>query len=63
MRTSLQRRRELIMKRADSDIRRDVEAELQWDPSIDDLKIGVMVADGVVTLSGEVTHLTGRPVP
>jgi osmotically-inducible protein OsmY len=48
------------MKRSDTDIRRDVEAELQWDPSIDDLKIGVIVSDGVVTLTGEVTHLTGR---
>jgi hypothetical protein len=48
------------MKRSDTDIRRDVEAELQWDPSIDDRKIGVFVSDGVVTLTGEVTHLTGR---
>ncbi|MEO7206737.1 MAG: BON domain-containing protein [Steroidobacteraceae bacterium] len=48
------------MKRSDTDIRRDVEAELQWDPSIDDRKIGVIICDGVVTLTGEVTHLTGR---
>lgn len=48
------------MKRLDADIRRDVEAELQWDPSIDDLKIAVIVSGGVVTLTGEVTHLTGR---
>lgn len=48
------------MKRSDPDIRRDVEAELQWDPSIDDRKIGVIVCDGIVTLTGEVTHLTGR---
>ncbi len=48
------------MKRSDTDIRRDVEAELQWDPSIDDRKIGVIVSDGIVTLTGEVTHLTGR---
>jgi osmotically-inducible protein OsmY len=48
------------MKRSDTDIRRDVEAELQWDPSIDDRNVGVIVSDGVVTLTGEVTHLTGR---
>ncbi len=40
------------MKRSDTDIRRDVEAELQWDPSIDDRKIGVIVSDGIVTLNG-----------
>jgi hypothetical protein len=28
------------MKRSDTDIRRDVEAALQWDPSIDDRKTG-----------------------
>lgn len=48
------------MKRSDTDIRRDVEAELQWDPSIDDRKIGVIICDGIVTLTGEVTHPTGR---
>jgi osmotically-inducible protein OsmY len=48
------------MKRSDTDIRRDVEAELQWDPSIDDRQIGVMVSEGIVTLRGEVTHLMGR---
>lgn len=48
------------MKRSDTDIRRDLEAELQWDPNIDDRKIGVIVCDGIVTLTGEVTRLTGR---
>lgn len=48
------------MQRSDTDIRRDVEAELQWDPSIDDRKIGVIVNDGIVTMTGEVTHLSGR---
>ena len=46
--------------KADADIRRDVEAELRWDPSIDDRKIGVVVHDGVVTLTGEVAHYSGR---
>jgi osmotically-inducible protein OsmY len=46
--------------KTDADIRRDVEAELRWDPSIDDRKIGVIVHDGVVTLTGEVSHYSGR---
>jgi len=36
----------------DSDIKRDVEAELRWDPDIDATDIAVMVKDGVVTLTG-----------
>lgn len=38
--------------RADSDIKRDVESELKWDPDIDASDIGVAAKDGVVTLSG-----------
>jgi osmotically-inducible protein OsmY len=36
----------------DSDIKRDVEAELRWDPDIDATDIGVAVKDGVVALTG-----------
>lgn len=36
----------------DTDIKRDVEAALRWDPDIDATDIGVAVKDGVVTLSG-----------
>jgi len=36
----------------DNDIKRDVEAELRWDPDIDASDIGVAVKDGVVTISG-----------
>ena len=46
--------------KTDIQIRKDVENELQWDPSIDDRKIGVIVNDGVVTLHGEVAHFAGR---
>lgn len=46
--------------RTDTEIRRDVESELQWDPSIDDSKIGVIVHSGVVTLTGEVGHYGGK---
>ena len=38
--------------RSDSDIKRDVELELRWDPDITSDDIGVAVKDGVVTLTG-----------
>jgi osmotically-inducible protein OsmY len=38
--------------RPDSDIKRDVEAELHRTPSVDPSDIGVTVKDGVVTLAG-----------
>jgi osmotically-inducible protein OsmY len=38
--------------RSDSDIKRDVEDELRWDPDVDATDIGVAVKNGVVTLSG-----------
>jgi osmotically-inducible protein OsmY len=38
--------------RANQDIRRDVERQLEWEPSIDAGEIGVAVKDGIVTLSG-----------
>ncbi len=40
--------------KTDAQIKRDVQDELIWEPSIDETKIGVSVEDGVVTLSGEV---------
>jgi osmotically-inducible protein OsmY len=38
--------------KSDSDIKRDVEAELKWDPDIDATDIGIAVKAGVVTLTG-----------
>ena len=38
--------------RTDSEIKRDVEEELNWDPDIDATDIAVAVRDGVVTLTG-----------
>ena len=40
--------------KTDAQIKRDVQDELIWEPSIDETRIGVSVEDGVVTLSGEV---------
>ena len=44
----------------DTEIRRDVQNELQWDPSVDETGIGVNVKDGVVTLVGHVAHYADR---
>ncbi len=38
----------------DSEIRRRVLAELDWDPSVDASDVGVAVKDGVVTLTGTI---------
>ena len=38
--------------KTDADLRREVEAELAWDPAVKSTAIGVAVKDGVVTLSG-----------
>ena len=38
--------------RSDSDIKRDVEDELRWDPDINSTDIAVTVKNGVVTLAG-----------
>lgn len=37
---------------ADTDLKRTVEAELAWDPSVKATSIGVAVSNGVVTLTG-----------
>ena len=46
--------------KSDSDIKRDVEAELKWDPDIDATDIGVAVKGGVVTLTGFVRSYTQK---
>jgi osmotically-inducible protein OsmY len=46
--------------RSDSDIRRDVEDELRWDPQIDPTDIAVGVNGGVVTLAGFVRSYSER---
>jgi osmotically-inducible protein OsmY len=44
---------EPIMK-TDSELKRDVENELKWEPSVNEAHIGVAVKDSVVTLTGHV---------
>ena len=46
--------------RLDSDIKRDVEDELRWDPDIDATDIGVAVHNGIVTLAGFVRSYAQR---
>jgi osmotically-inducible protein OsmY len=38
--------------KSDSDLKRDVEAELRWSPDVDDTDIGINVQDSVVMLTG-----------
>jgi osmotically-inducible protein OsmY len=38
--------------KTDADLKRDVQAELAWDPSIKASAVGVAVKDGIVTLTG-----------
>jgi osmotically-inducible protein OsmY len=38
--------------RTDAEIKKDVEAELRWNPSIDPTDVAVAVKNGVVTLTG-----------
>jgi osmotically-inducible protein OsmY len=44
------------MKKKDSDLLRDVVAELKWDPTVREEEIAVAVKDGVVTLGGFVDN-------
>ena len=44
----------------DSELRREVERELEWEPSVDGRRIGVSVEGGVVTLTGEVKSYIER---
>jgi osmotically-inducible protein OsmY len=46
--------------RSDEAIRKDIEDELRWDPSIDSTDVAVAVNNGVVTLSGFVTNFNER---
>ena len=53
--------------KTDSDLQREVIAELSWDPAVDATAIGVAVKDGVVTLTGHLNtfaekHAASRAV-
>jgi len=38
--------------KTDAQLQNDVEAELAWDPQVTHTNVGVLVKDGVVTLTG-----------
>jgi osmotically-inducible protein OsmY len=44
----------------DLTIKQEVEAELQWEPSLDAASIGVAVKDGIVILTGRVSSLSQK---
>jgi osmotically-inducible protein OsmY len=46
--------------RTDAQIQADVQAELKWEPRVNPNEIGVIVKDGVVTLTGWVDSYTKR---
>jgi osmotically-inducible protein OsmY len=46
--------------KTDAQIKIDVLAELEWEPSVDATRIGVEVKDGVVTLAGHVSSFWER---
>jgi len=46
--------------KTDEELRRDVEDELEWEPSVDPRQIAVAVKDGVVALSGATLTYSGR---
>ena len=53
MDTTDRERKETTVK-TDADLKRDVTAELAWDPAVKSTAIGVAVKDGVVTLTGHI---------
>ena len=38
--------------KTDANLKSDIQAELDWDPSIDPATVGIVVKDGIVTLTG-----------
>jgi osmotically-inducible protein OsmY len=46
--------------KSDSEIEKDVKAEMQWDPDLDATDVAVSVKNGVVTLTGFVKSYTDR---
>jgi osmotically-inducible protein OsmY len=46
--------------KSDNELRREVERELEWEPSVDERRIGVAVVDGIVTLTGEASSYSEK---
>ncbi len=48
------------MMKSDSQLKKDVESELEWDASVDANNVGVAVKDGVVTLAGHLNSFAEK---
>jgi len=46
--------------KTDSNLRHDIEEELEWDARVDARDIGVAVKEGIVTLSGHASSYAER---
>jgi len=46
--------------RSDSEIKKDIHAELKWDPKVNETEVGVIVKDGAVTLTGVVSNFSQK---
>ena len=46
--------------KTETQLREDVLAELDWEPSVDERRVGVAVGDGIVTLSGAVSSFAEK---
>ena len=46
--------------KSDSELQKDVNTELSWDPSVSDRNIATKVNNGIVTLAGNVPHFIER---
>lgn len=46
--------------KSDMELKRDVEDELKWEPSVNEAHIGVTAKDGIVTLTGHVPVYAGK---
>jgi osmotically-inducible protein OsmY len=44
----------MIQMKNDTELKHDVETELQWEPSVNEAHIGVIAKDGIVTLTGHI---------
>jgi osmotically-inducible protein OsmY len=49
-----------ILVKTDAQLRADVTDELAWDPAVDASNVGVIVKDGVVTLTGHLDSFAGK---
>ena len=48
------------LNKTSSELKADIVAELQFDPSVDESRIGVQVKDGAVTLTGSVSKYSEK---